>query len=566
MAKKLAITISGAVSLGSYESGVVFEVLDALSQHNRWCAENGQPDKRIEIDVLTGASAGGMTAAMIAQRLLFDGPAMDTPYSNPLYDAWVKDVDISGLLARQPDEDVTHSILSSDLVIGISKKYLTARYTTQPQPPPAPQAHLALSSDRALRLGLAISNLNGVDYCRPTQSGGEFSYTSHEDQFVRTIEQASGDRYNLWESIRATAVACGAFPVAFRVQDLVRNIDEYPRQYLAPGQWGGNQCRYFTYTDGGVFQNEPLGMAKNLVDKMPRGHLDADQRGYLFIAPHPKQSSDVHYTTDPKADPSYWFGAANANYKALLPRLAESVMGQAEFQDWVTAEGVNEKLQLLDDRARQLQEMFRDGTLTAAATKPVSSALLLAFALPDLEAARTQLRHQYAVEHGKFEDATTANAWLDAVLVLELAANLHEKEEMLIYDFVADPKQLASNQLEAFEGFFDVSYRKHDYDYGRSVAQDKLKEYRTPEKSVFFELQWEPSQIDPIDPNLDNLAMSKVDVNKRKKVYKQISKAADDLLAELDLNVLERKLVMFLVIKGKIKEMLSLDPWYKRLE
>jgi hypothetical protein len=76
MAKKLAITIAGAVSLGSYESGVAFEVLDAISQNNQWASQNNSPDERIEIDVLTGASAGGMTVAMIAQRLLFDGPAI----------------------------------------------------------------------------------------------------------------------------------------------------------------------------------------------------------------------------------------------------------------------------------------------------------------------------------------------------------------------------------------------------------------------------------------------------------------------------------------------------------
>ncbi len=34
MAKKLAITIAGAVCLGSYESGVVFEVFDAIAQHH----------------------------------------------------------------------------------------------------------------------------------------------------------------------------------------------------------------------------------------------------------------------------------------------------------------------------------------------------------------------------------------------------------------------------------------------------------------------------------------------------------------------------------------------------
>jgi predicted acylesterase/phospholipase RssA len=79
MAKKVAITISGAVSLGSYESGVAFEVLDALAQHNEWAAANNLPDERIEIDVLTGASAGGMTVAMIAQRLLYDGASMSQP-------------------------------------------------------------------------------------------------------------------------------------------------------------------------------------------------------------------------------------------------------------------------------------------------------------------------------------------------------------------------------------------------------------------------------------------------------------------------------------------------------
>jgi hypothetical protein len=34
MSKKLAIAISGAVSLGSYEAGVLYEVVDAISQHN----------------------------------------------------------------------------------------------------------------------------------------------------------------------------------------------------------------------------------------------------------------------------------------------------------------------------------------------------------------------------------------------------------------------------------------------------------------------------------------------------------------------------------------------------
>jgi predicted acylesterase/phospholipase RssA len=561
MAKKLAISISGAVSLGSYESGAIFEVLDALAQHNQWADANHLPDERIEIDVLTGASAGGMTAAMIAQRLLYDGPSMSQAYGNPLYGAWVTDVDIEGLLARDPQEDVTHSVLSSDFVIGISNKYLKERYASAP-PPPNP--HAALSSDHKLQLGLALSNLNGVDYFRSTLSGGTFVYTSHEDELVTAIDQIPDDRPELWETIRAAAVACGAFPVAFRVQDLVRNITDYTSPWLVRGIWGGLASTTFTYTDGGVFQNEPLGMAKDLVEKVPGGRLNAADRGYLFIAPKPKASGDVKYSLDPATG----FSAPTANYKALAFRLADSVVGQAEFQDWSIAEGTNDRLALLNERADELQKLFLAGTLTPALTSAVSDVLLTAFFAQDsvmtaasqasLAAARNQLRQQYAVEYARFGTPAVADAWLDTVLIFELAAGLHEKEEMLIYDFVAVPEQLASNGLMAFAGFFDVSYRKHDYDYGRSIAQQQLAKYKTQPAGIFSNLHWTPKPIDTISPNLNNIQMAQVDKTKRQKVYSQISDAADALLQELNVNAVIRKALMWFFIDGQVKKMLAL--------
>jgi len=567
MARKLAITIAGAVSLGSYESGVAFEVLDAISQHNQWAEANGLTEERIEIDVLAGASAGGMTAAMIAQRLLFDGPSMSQPYNNPLYNAWVQDVDIVGLLARGPGEDVTHSVFSSNLVIEISETYLTGRYATLPKPPA--QGHPALPADGRIQLGLALSNLNGVDYARGTLSGGAFTYTGHEDQLVRPIDQQADDRGDFWEIVRAAAVACGAFPIAFRAQDLLRNIADYPSPFLVSSIWGGASSRYFTYTDGGVFQNQPLGMAKNLVENQPDGHLTADQRGYIFIAPQPKTSQSLAYTTDANADAAKALGSANADYKVVVEGLAGAAIGQSEFQDWITAEGVNDRLRLLDQRADELQTLFLSGALTAAQTSPVSEALLKSFfgvqgpmprpAPAALQAARNQLRTQYQSEYAAFgANATVADAWLDAVLVLELAANLHEKEEMLIYDFVADTALLASNGLEAFEGFFDVQYRKHDYDYGRSVAQTQLAKYQAQPGSIFAGLHWTPQPIDPIDPSLNDFDMSKVNPAKRQQVYKQIRDAADALFGELGVNAVVRKALMLFYVQGKIKKMLAL--------
>ncbi len=245
------------------------------------------------------------------------------------------------------------------------------------------------------------------------------------------------------------------------------------------------------------------------------------------------------------------------------------MIGQSEFQDWVVAEQVNDKLHLLDKRAGQLQALFLSGALTVAQASPVSAALLYAFfkvddvmtpsAIANLTAARAQLKQQYSLEYARFGgDIATADVWLDAVLVLELGAGLHEKEEMLIYDFVADTGRLASNGLEAFEGFFDVSYRKHDYDYGRSMGQQQLATYRAQQGSVFANLHWTPKPIDSIDPSLNDLDMSKVDKNKRQQVYKQISDAANNLLQELNVNLIVRKALMVFFIQGQIKKMLAL--------
>jgi hypothetical protein len=565
MAKKLAITIAGAVSLGSYESGVAFEILDAIAQHNQWADTNHLPDERFEIDVLTGASAGGMTSAMIAQRLLYDGPSMSEPYNNPLFNAWVSSVGIVGLLARGPNENVTHSVLSSDFVAGISNTYLMGRYKNQPQPPPPPQPHSALPSDRKLQLGLALSNLNGVDYDRSTLSGNKFTYTRHEDQLVRALDQSADDREQAWDTIRAAAVACGAFPIAFRVQDLVRNMAEYTSQWLDRTVWGGQPTTTFTYTDGGVFQNEPLGMAKNLVENIPGGRLNAAQRGYLFVAPKQKSSTAVKNSPDPAAS----FNAAAANYKMLGSRLADSVVGQSEFQDWSVAEGFNDQLLLLNQRADELQKLFLNGTLTPSIALPVSNILLKSFfavggqttqaSVANLDAARARLQQQYASEYTQLGGlAGVADAWLDTVLVLELAAKLHQKEEMLIYDFVADPELLASTGLMAFSGFFDVGYRKHDYDYGRSVVQKKLPIYQKQESSVFSNLHWTPKPIDPINQSLNNVQMAQVDKTERQKVCDQISASANELLQELKVNIFIRKPLMWFFIDGQIKKMLAL--------
>lgn len=53
---------------------MLFETLTALRQHNT--TPGRTDDEKIEIDVITGASAGCMTAAIAAQKLLYEGNSL----------------------------------------------------------------------------------------------------------------------------------------------------------------------------------------------------------------------------------------------------------------------------------------------------------------------------------------------------------------------------------------------------------------------------------------------------------------------------------------------------------
>ncbi|MGA2262620.1 MAG: patatin-like phospholipase family protein [Acidobacteriota bacterium] len=554
MPYKLAITVAGAVSLGAYEAGVLYEIIDAISQHNQDPAT--PPADQVVIDVLTGASAGGMSAALLAQKLLFEKDSLAGPYTNMLYRAWVQDLDLQPLLALKPAEDPTHSILSSDYVDTLSKKYLTQRYSTHV--PPTPDPHPATSG--VIRLGLALSNLNGVDYTYPVRPDpkGQFTYTEFQDELTAKIDKYA-DNVDFWEPLRKAAVSCGAFPFAFRVKDLVRSREDYD----SPNIVFPLPFETFTYTDGGVFQNQPLGLAKNLVDLEDPQHIDAERRYYLFIAPHVKGSSA-----------SNDFNEHNADFKALAGQLVNAVYGQAGFQDWIQAEEINRQIELLDQRAAALQRLLASGEIASDPLAAASGALLpLMFAgrtegQESLAAAQERLTQQYhegydALALAKSE--SVAKVWVDSILTLETAANLGERDVMTIYGITASAAELAGAELQAFVGFFKQDYRDHDYDVGRIKAQAFLRNLgdagmRKPDDLPPLLYTPKPfrNPANPIDHSLDGLKMQEVPKDLREAMLARLKDRADDILQEAGLNIIERDAVKLFLIDKQLKKLLAL--------
>jgi patatin-like phospholipase len=504
MPKKLAITISGAVSLGSYESGVLYEVLTAIKQHN----SKATPDNQICIDVLTGASAGGMTAIILGQKLLYCGEDFKGPYDNPLYNTWVQTISLAGLQNTGDDEAPLHSIFSSDLIEKISAAVVMGRYATDP-PSPAATRHPAAAE--TIRLGVALTNLNGIDYGYKVQPGNQdFIYIDYGDQMTALADGAAADRQDFWKPLSEAAVACGAFPFAFRAKDLERRRNEYPPDNLLPWQSDPQQ---FTYSDGGILQNQPLGIAKNLVDQTDP-HESQDQRYYLFVSPNAK---------DATANDN--FHEQNADYVQMVHRLVTVALGQSSFQDWITAEDVNKKIALLDLRAAGLKDALLHNQIAVPALATTADSLLTLFfpglqhqppgaTQPEtLEQARQRIAAQYKSEMDALGGNTqTAIAFRDAVLAFESAAGLGARDHMEIYGVTAMDSELAGAGLAAFLGFFDQKFRDHDYDVGRTHARKFLQDPALNEAGAIGPLQVDafPDDIHSIDHRLDGLKLRDV--------------------------------------------------------
>ena len=603
MSKRLAITISGAVSLGSYEAGVLYEVCEALRQHNTNPETLANPDERIEIDVLTGASAGGMTAVIVAQNLLYAGDSLAEPQNNPFYNPWVRDISLDGLLNPDvkldpafPDlpapEDPTKSIFSSNLIEKLACTYITGRYDKGVPAPRVPHPAAA----KQIRLGLALSNLNGVAYSYPLritqpENRQSFAYARFQDEKTGVFVSDGADENDslvAWTPWREAAVSCGAFPFAFRIKQLLRFEEEYNRPHR--DEWGPPHKKDFAYTDGGVFQNEPLGLAKNLVDLIDRpsegpasSYQNADSRFYLYVAPGAKTSgADISFTAD------------DAQFLPTAQMLVKAVLHQARFQDWVNAEKINDQINVFNLRAEQLYEALQNGKLDPAVLQNAADALLPGLfqtqpsPAPGVRddtqgGACARLRQQFKKESTELLKISPAveKAWIESILVLETAAELNLKDEMYIYGITATNQELAGGGMFAFLGFFDLALRQHDYNLGRQKARSFLAQHRNRAAEREAGSPEPPPDIGPIrydptnaipdilvpdrDPKTGDVLVSKLDPKVRERLLKTVSQRLDQLLGEVfaDLRVpkfLIGLLCWFLGLftKGELKKRLAL--------
>jgi predicted acylesterase/phospholipase RssA len=513
---KVAVVMAGGWSLGAFTGGAVWELVRQLHANR----ERDQYD-RCEIDVLAGAGAGALVAAALLRTLAnpegFAVAAAIARVGEAQRAAWLEGVDFTRLMrnieVRKP------SLLDRGAIDSLATELLSW--------PAGQQANPVLLGDRVL-LGMTLLNFNGV----PIRSSNTPALTDtlHTTLFrdYRTFcfdfgnsntaplprwRHVAGERVHsadAWREIAATAVASGAFPIAFEPVVLQRYREEYG--HLWPDELAERDEFPFTYGDGGTFNHMPMREAMDLISVQDANEPPGSfERVLIFIDPNLSGSKHAFglkfhlpYMVDRDlapfdrhdvvpADPA-------AHLVAITNRFGVLARHQSSFEDFVAAAKVNarhgwraELRAIVTELTEQLEHNGDAGAFAQRVEDRLDCVLRQARELA--HPASPEVDTQSAIARVAFEQTgepvaparlTDANRLAFALMALiDQVANLRGKEPVRV--IVVGPTEyrppdgspniavkLAGDFFVNFGGFFDARFRVHDFDAGRALAGSAL--------------------------------------------------------------------------------------------
>jgi len=238
--QRVALVLSGGTSLGAYIAGA----LDELMQAFRAASD------RYEIDIITGASAGATTAALIAHGLLYRGG------QTALYDVWVDRLDIVDLLDPAVPADEPPTLLSNRRLREVAQEQIAWK------PADGAGRHAPFCAER-LTLAMTIANTTPLPYisriAQPTGTGvEEFVQYRYAEQETFYLDATVRPDDTIWHRIALVAQASAAIPLVFPLVRLSRRADD-PTHYIQRPNFSGEA--QFWYFDGGTFNNLPIDLA-----------------------------------------------------------------------------------------------------------------------------------------------------------------------------------------------------------------------------------------------------------------------------------------------------------------
>lgn len=381
---RLGICMAGAVSAGAFTAGAMDYLIETLE---RWeqlksarrekikkgeeLTENEKliPDYDVTIEILSGASAGGMTAAVLGYSLL-DNSYLNTKndalipenYNTPdtqtkkskLYNCWVNMADdeklttLDKLLDTSDVKSITemNALLNSKAINEIANNALPEKFPEKISYPSY------ISPD--LSIFLTVTNLEGlpveIKFGNTSDTKNQFRIHSgflHYSFLKKTgveldypSEILTRDNY---KNLIVAAKSTGAFPIGLENQK-VKILKEFMQKYkenlfknyklevVYDKEKDGDYK--FTAVDGGLINNEPIGTTarflKNYTDKG-----DSKHSNYLILIDPFPNITNAEEAKAPKKTPDHY------NLVQIISKLFGAVRNQSMFKQEDLLEGLN---------------------------------------------------------------------------------------------------------------------------------------------------------------------------------------------------------------------------------
>ncbi|AOM79984.1 patatin-like phospholipase family protein [Pedobacter steynii] len=287
----LGLCMAGAVSAGSYTAGVMDYLLEALGEWEKRKNEPGVPVHKVQIPVMGGASAGGMTSILTTTVLNSPHTPIDKPSENLLaehpenkfYHTWV-DLSQGDVLDKMLD---TSDIKSGGLTSGLNSAFIDeiAQRVVTTEADKTKWLPLPGYIKPGLKIFSTLTNLQGFEYTADfgpdKPQTRKYHMSIHNDYacFELTETEILGSNggwvpLNLKDNInvdmaRDAAIATGAFPVGLKSRLFSRdasyvNANLWLKKYLSnnpvdPGNYESLNV------DGGLINNEPFEKVRDVL-------------------------------------------------------------------------------------------------------------------------------------------------------------------------------------------------------------------------------------------------------------------------------------------------------------
>lgn len=440
----IGIAMAGAVSAGAYTAGVMDYLLEALEnwQKAKDLELPGVPRHEVIIEVLSGSSAGGMTAVLTAASVQRGFPHINqhnyftfSAFENPLYHSWVNlteesNSDIMSQMLECGDIDASHdvnpgrevrSVFNSQFV----EKIVTRVLDSSRKDPGTDRPYVAPD----LELLTTLTNLRGFNYeLEFLTSAGKRSdrMTAHRDLMHFQLNPSGIYRQDgkipfhfnttggLNKDLLADgAIATGAFPGGLAPRLVVRdpryiNENRLLNNSGKPGFLVNPDVEYRAVcVDGGVINNEPYDLTELiLLNRRKVGSLPATPAEEIPVRHRLPQNASSFDTSVLMIDPFPTIDVPAEIYPGL------QALRDSSFHLW------NAMHQQLMVKTELLKRAYDDNDFTRFMIAPVRSV-----------------------------------------------------------GGVAQENILACGSLGGFGGFFSKEFRIHDYMLGRRNCQKFIRKY-----------------------------------------------------------------------------------------